>query len=211
MAEVKAHPWLAGPVPTLAEIQHEFAQRKLLIDKENEAKRQQKEAEKAMREQAAHAGGRRQYRNVGVHRSETAEGGEEAKHDLVLRKCDQYFGAVAKNTEFFSTIAPEDLFGEIAATLQEKGHLVTLDPKKYKLKATLKTEEEDEDEEEEEGDAGAKEQEEDPVQMTVKILDAGEGKYCVEFSRTAGDQLCFFEAYNRLHSELADLANAVRA
>jgi serine/threonine protein kinase len=51
MAEVKSHPWLAGPTPTLEQIQLEFAQRKGLIDKENEAKHTQKLAEKAQRDQ----------------------------------------------------------------------------------------------------------------------------------------------------------------
>jgi len=51
---------------------------------------------------------------------------------------------------------------------------------------------------------------EDAVQLTVKILEVEDGKWCVEFNRTAGDQLCFFEAYNRLRDDLSDLANATR-
>jgi len=110
MAEVKCHPWMAGPTPTLSEIQHEFAQRKDLIDKENEAKRLQKEAEKAQREQQAHTGGRRVYKSVGVHRS-------EGEGDLVVRQCDKYFEAVHKSTEFFSNLAPEKLFTELIGEL----------------------------------------------------------------------------------------------
>lgn len=149
MAEVKAHPWLAGPTPTLEGIQQEFAQRKALIDKDNEAKRLQKEAEKAQREHASQIGGRRVYKSMGVHRGKEEEGAEEAKHDLVVRRCDQYFDAVKKNTEFFSSLAPEELFGQIAGELQDQGHTVTLDAKKYKLKATLKPAVEEGEEEEE--------------------------------------------------------------
>lgn len=212
MAEVRAHPWVVnGPVPTSEQIQHEFAQRKSLIDQENEAKRIAKEAEKAAALHSAHPTGRRQYKNVGVHRSEGEEGAEEAKHELVIRKCDQYYDQVKKNTEFFSTLKPEELFGEIAGFLQDEGHQVTLDNKKFKLKATLKPAS-DEDDEEEAQVAEAKESsEEESVEITVKILQVPDSdKYCVEFNRNSGDQLCFFEAFNRLRTEFADLANATR-
>ena len=38
MADVIAHPWVNGETATLEEIQHEFAERKAKIDKENAAK-----------------------------------------------------------------------------------------------------------------------------------------------------------------------------
>ena len=45
--------------------------------------------------------------------------------------------------------------------------------------------------------------------MTIKVLEVTAGeKYCVEFSRSAGDQLVFFEEFLRLRDGVADLANA---
>jgi serine/threonine protein kinase len=81
MAEVKAHPWLNGPVVTLEDIQQEFAQRKGKIDADNEAKRIQKEQEKANRATGGYAAQRRQYRKGVVNRSE-GTGIEESKFDL---------------------------------------------------------------------------------------------------------------------------------
>jgi hypothetical protein len=47
------------------------------------------------------------------------------------------------------------------------------------------------------------------IEITVKILKVAETeKFCVEFSRSAGDQLCFFDAFNSARNELADLVNA---
>ena len=208
MADVKAHPWLKGPMPSLEEIQHEFHTRHQTIEAENEAKRIQKEQERAA-QLAAASGGRRQYRTVGVHRGDAEEGVEEAKHELLeVRKIDPYFEGVKKNTQFFSTVNPDELLGEIAGVFRDLGHNVEIDSKKYKLKAVLKAEESD-DEEEEDGQEKQPAEEEQQVELSVKILKVGDAdKYCVEFNRTAGDQLQFFEAYTKVYTDLADMANA---
>jgi len=70
MAEILSHPWMEGPVATLEQIQHEFSQRKLAIDQEAEAKRAQKETEKAQKAAVVMAQ-RRAYR--GAHRGEGDE------------------------------------------------------------------------------------------------------------------------------------------
>lgn len=81
-----------------------------------------------------------------VHRG-VVEGDEEAKHDLTVnvRKLDVYLDQVKKNTEFFSDITPDLLLGEIKALLEEAGHTVILDPKKYKLTVVPKAEESTDD------------------------------------------------------------------
>lgn len=51
--------------------------------------------------------------------------------------------------------------------------------------------------------------EEVPVEFNIKILKVeGSEKLCVEFSRVGGDQLNFFDLYQQLRNELADVANA---
>lgn len=81
MAEVKAHAWFNGPVATLEDIQQEFAQRKSKIDADNEAKRVQKEQEKANRATGGYAAQRRQYRKGAVNRSEGTDA-EESKFNI---------------------------------------------------------------------------------------------------------------------------------
>jgi hypothetical protein len=108
MADVKAHPWYNNnEIATLDEIQKEFAQRKFLIDQENEQKRQEKEALKAQQKAAGGAiASRRQYRKaVGPHRGLEEDGVEESKYNLeeVKREMDEYVRLVNKNTEFFTT------------------------------------------------------------------------------------------------------------
>ncbi len=75
------------------------------------------------------------------------------------------------------------MVNEIGGLLQEKGHKVDLDAKRYRLKVTLKHESE-------EGGSGATEEEEAPVAFNINILDvksSADKKYCVEFNRTSGD------------------------
>jgi len=110
MAEVKAHPWMAGPTETLEGVQSEFGKRKQAIDAENEAKRKQKEAERASKAAsggAAH-GGRRAYK--GAHRGDADEEGAELTSTDILSKkrvLDEYVGIVSKNTEFFTKAEPD--------------------------------------------------------------------------------------------------------
>jgi hypothetical protein len=99
MADVLKHPWVTkDDCAALPEIHADFANRKNLIDQENEVKRQQKEI---ARQQAQHsaAGGaaRRQYRTVGQHKADSDDTkAEEIKHEL--RILDKYIPGVASNT-----------------------------------------------------------------------------------------------------------------
>jgi len=44
------------------------------------------------------------------------------------------------------------------------------------------------------------------VELVIKILEVeGTGKWCVEFTRKAGDQLEFFEEFAKIRDEVADL------
>ena len=153
---------------------------------------------------------RRQYKNVAVHRGERGDDedlAEESKHELTVTKrtLDTYLEVVKKNTEIFTLADPESIINEIGGYLQEQGHAVKLDAKKYKLKAIFKTEEA---EEEVEGEKDENSFVEAPIEMTVKILQvegATPAKYCIEFSRNGGDQLQFFEEFSKIRDELAEL------
>lgn len=220
MAEVRNHPWVVnGPVATLQDIAHEFSQRKQAIDAENEAKRIQKEQERQAKMIAAggHGVGRRQYKNLTVFRSDEEESKDKYEVSVSTRVLDDYIRLVHKNTEFFSTINPDELLGELAYFLQERGQKVRIDDKKFKLHATLNIdfgqegddEEKNEDDEDMDEEEKKKEEEDQAIDMTVKILRVKENeKFCVEFTRTGGDQLLFFNAFNTIRDALADLANS---
>ena len=53
MAQVLAHPWMKGPIPTTRVVQEDFAQRKALIDLEAMDRR---EAKRVLRSEIAQSG-----------------------------------------------------------------------------------------------------------------------------------------------------------
>ena len=91
---------------------------------------------------------------------------------------------VNKNTEFFTTELPEDVYAELLGYFEEKGFKVAEAGDKYKLKVTQPISE-DQD-----------------LEYTVRILKATQQKYCVEFNRNGGDQLEFFKQFNTAKDEL---------
>ena len=221
MADVLNHPWVQNnDCATLEEIQFNFAQRKALIDAENEAKRKQKEMQ---RMQASHGGPatRKQYRTVGAAKREVNDTNiEESKHEL--RNADKYIPGVKSNTSFFSTLSPAELLGEINGYIKDHSGQSNVDPNKFKLKAQLKyvpESEEDEDEKMEDDEENSNEGGEDGeekvedksmlVDFAVKILQVGDSdKYCVEFHNVQGNKLMFYQVVQKLRDDLADLANA---
>ena len=133
---------------------------------------------------------------TGARRSDEEEA-EEGKHEVATHKrtIDAYIEGFKKNTQFFTDKAPEELVNEIGGYLQELHHICVLDDKKYKFRVKLTN-------------GPDAEQEEEPLEFSIKILQAKDGKYCVEFNRVAGNQLQFFETYHGLMDELADLVSA---
>jgi hypothetical protein len=97
---------------------------------------------------------------------------------------------VNKNTEFFTTEAPEEVFAELQGYFEEKGFKLSPAADRYKLKVTQVIAE-DQD-----------------LEYTIRILKAAQDKYCVEFNRNGGDQLEFFKQFNTIKEEL-DLEDTV--
>lgn len=193
-------------------------QRKGLIDAENEAKRIQKEQERQAKIVAAGGNGvgRRQYRNLVVFRSDAEENKDKYELSVSKRLMDDYIRLVHKNTEFFSTVSPNDLLAELAGYLEDRGQKVRIDDNKYKLYVTLNIDfgqepedEQNQDDEDMDEEENKKEEEEQAIEMAIKVLRVKENeKFCVEFTRTGGDQLLFFNAFNTIRDALADLANS---
>jgi len=49
---------------------------------------------------------------------------------------------------------------------------------------------------------------EEKVDITAKISKAAVDKYCIEFNRTSGDSILFFEQFNNIKQYFGDLINA---
>lgn len=94
-----------------------------------------------------------------------------------------------KNTEFFTTECPDNILQEVLGYFEENGYTAKAADGKYKVKVEILS------------------AEQAPVDMTIKILKAGADKYCVEFQRTSGDQLDFFNVYKKIKEDL-DLEDA---
>lgn len=64
-------------------------------------------------------------------------GEEESKVNIKPREAEEYYRVINKNTEFFSTSDPEDIFGELIGYLGEKGIAYEADDNKYKVTAKV--------------------------------------------------------------------------
>ena len=95
-----------------------------------------------------------------------------------------------KNTEFFSTFDPDTLMTCLNDYVEGKGAKLELSKTKYKAKVNLVTED-------------------DTVGITVRILKTKDGKFCVEFNRTAGDQFNFFNTFEEIRDFYDELHDAV--
>ena len=97
---------------------------------------------------------------------------------------DNYVQFVQKNTELFTTEKPDDLFRDLALFFKHKNFKFVVSGDKYKIKVNQIL---------------ASEQE---LEYSVRILRVDEDRSCVEFCRTAGDQLEFFKLFEELRDEL---------
>jgi hypothetical protein len=143
-----------------------------------------------------YAAQRRAYK--GAHRGEGDEEMEEEKFELASRKMEKYEKLVAKNTEFFSTNAPEDLMFNLEKYLESTGAKYEISKDKYKVKAVLVPKD----------SSGS---EEEQIHAKFQILQVDEDKLCMEMSRSKGDAMVFFEQFNQMKEFYGPLANATYA
>lgn len=128
----------------------------------------------------------------GAHRGD-AEEGEESKFDYAAKErlLEQYLPIVSKNTEFFSTYDAETLLATLAEYADAKGAKIDVSDCKYKAKLSFLTDE-------------------DRVDMTARILKVDDEKVCLEFNRTSGDQLQFFENFTTIKEYFGGLNDAAK-
>lgn len=190
IAEINAHEWMQGTVPTRDQVQAEFEGRNQVVKASVQADADAKKAEKAKHP------GNKVYRSVD-------DGGAEQEEQknmmdaLPLKKTiEPYVEAFHTNTHFFSTWNPDAIEETLVEKLSYKEIAVLSNDKKYKLKFKITTKDQSKTETE--------------VQFCVRILkvEGEDGKYCVEFQRVAGDSVKFTEHFNSYKKELKLLEDA---
>ena len=112
LADVLAHPWMQGPVPTASEIKHDFANRKHIVDTEAHNER---ELKRQQRIEAAAA--RRTRRGTGTGEEEDeVENPREAWEALEIPEYGPEF--VQDYTQFFMSSDPLDYFEDFIKFLK---------------------------------------------------------------------------------------------
>ena len=105
----------------------------------------------------------------------------------------QYEKIFNTNTEFFSSCNPDLIEDQSLVNLKEHGVQPKISDSKYKLKFDIFSK-----------DNSGNNQE---VKMTIRILRVDEQKYCVEFTKLAGDQIRFTEHFNQFRTKVLSSLN----
>ena len=105
--DIRAYPWMQGPVPSYDEIKTDFTRRKTLVDQEAHRERDEKKAQRAGQKDRAVRRGAEKNAEEG----EEAENPREAWESLDVFDYGPFF--VQDYTQFFTTAQPLDYFEEL--------------------------------------------------------------------------------------------------
>jgi hypothetical protein len=113
---------------------------------------------------------------------------EEQNNPQVIRlNMKPYNAELGKTTAFFTDYSPEQVLKELTDTLSANNTTYQISNKTWKVTFT-KTREEAQ-EESKEGQLVIREQ----AAIQIELLDAGEGRTCVEFKRKQGSSMIFYD------------------
>lgn len=181
LAEVKAHPWYTGPVPSYEEIKEEFQQRKTKLDEE----RMQEDAACPTEEVDPSV-----FTKRTVHRGIGAELEDDSKLPSLERTEAVYVPEFKRYTEFFSTSDVQTLFNTLALFAEKVTTEYEFSADEYS--ATLSVLQDD-----------------TKVSMTVNILKVeGEDTHCVEAVKNSGERFVFNDIYNKMKQFFGGHSNA---
>ncbi|CAI2366735.1 unnamed protein product [Moneuplotes crassus] len=122
MAEIRAHPWYNGPVPTQEEVQEEMEKRKQIIDESND-----QSSQKAPETYTA----KTIYRGC--------SGKDEAPNMSAIRKLAQYTPGITKYTQFYSTFDEDTLLATLTQFCEEFSLDYEVNDEEYKAKIEFGT------------------------------------------------------------------------
>jgi len=183
LAEVKAHPWYNGPVPTYEQVKEEFIQRKNALDAQNVQEDQAFPSEEVDPSV---------FTNRTVHRGVGGELEEDTTLPSLERHCIDYVPEFKRYTQFFSKSELEPLYNTLALFADRVTTEYEFSAEDYS--ATLSVLQDD-----------------TKVSMTVNILKVEEGKFCVEAVKNSGDRFVFNDIYNKLKQFFGGHANTTEA
>ena len=178
LAEIKSHEWFNGPVPTYEEIRNEFEQRKYELSKRNNQS-DQPIPQDVVPPSVFQAN--TVYKSVG-------DDNEEGKLPELKRRAAEYIPEFKRYTEFYSTSSVEDLFNVSALYAKNNATEFTFDDEEFSTTMKLKS-----------GDS--------KITVVVNILEAGEGKSCIEVVKESGDKFAFHDAYHEIKKFYGGHAN----
>jgi hypothetical protein len=211
MADIVGHPWMQGEHASAADVKQEFAIRHQRVIEMRQAEAEKNKADK--QKWAAQRGVRRGDR-IGdkVYLDlETDATSEESKDPTVQKKLLQackFEFRPDKHTQFFSTYETTYVFTKLVEYLKDHQIKYSLSDKFFKIEFEAeKMPDKVEDGTEEEKTDGMQAPVE-TVQGKIEIQKVNETTVCVDFTRKAGSSWLFYEKFNFIHVDLAELSDA---
>jgi len=235
IADIIGHPWLAGETATAEQVQAEFTQRLVEVNKRVKEEQDQEKAVKNRNRRSEVING---VRYVWGELTELDK--NDDKHKVIQLKMNPYDAKMKKNTCFFSDVYPDVVFKKIEEALIENGRLgdtketkigqfsdLTIHHKKWRMVYTMTKklapkeltpipDMEDLGIVEEQKESSEVEAPEERSEIQIEILDAGDstnkdnvGWVCVEFTRKSGSSTLFYEQWQYLEDKLST-CNTVR-
>lgn len=128
------------------------------------------------RKERAECGGR----SRATTRGEPSEEDQKQQEEWLGFEIEPYEKLYSKNTEFFSTEQPFVIFSEIHSLLKEAKFNVKVPGETWQMKFKLP---------------------DDETKCSVNILKVDANRVCVEFYRTAGSQITFFNWYKEFKAK----------
>jgi len=181
LAEIKAHEWYNGPVPTYEEIKEEFDKRKKALDEEN-----MRDSDPIPESEV----NPNIFTNHTVHRGVGGDLEEDSKLPSLKRQCAEYVPEFKRYSQFFSTSQLDDLFNTLAVFAEKVTTEFEFADDEYSAKLNVL-------------------EEDTKIALTVNILKVeDQDKYCVEVVKNSGDRFIFNGIYNKLKAFFGGHANS---
>lgn len=211
MADVVGHPWMQGPHASTADVKAEFAMRHQKVQEVRQQEAEKNKIEKANWQ--AQRGVRRGDR-IGdkVYLDISAEQvSEECKDPSVkiLQAC-KFDYQPGKNTQFFSTYETTYVFSKLVEYLKDHQIKFNLSDKYFKIEfeAEKMPDQIDDAQDGEETKTDTLMQPAEKVNGKIEIQKVDETMVCIDFSRKGGSAWLFYEKFNFIKKDLAELSDA---
>jgi hypothetical protein len=210
MADIVGHPWMQEPHANSAEVKQEFAIRHQRVQEHRQA-----EAEKNKQSKqtwAAQRGVCRGPARIGdkvyldlATETETEETKDPSVQKIGLSAC-HYEPQPGKNTQFFSTYETTWVFEKLVEYLKDHQIKYNISDKYFKIEfESERMADKVDDEEEEKTSTEATPAIAEKCQGKIEIQKVNDAVLCVDFSRKAGSAWLFYEKFNFIQKDLAEL------